>query len=200
MKTKKATEEIWRAFHRRLRVFIAKRARNPDDADEILQEAFERIHRRLGSLREPDRLAPWVFRIVRNTMIDYYRKAARRRELPSDLGEGTDIKGIEFGERPDSEADRSDYRRELAACLGPMIRRLPERYREALTMTELKERTEKDAARHLSLSLPGLKSRVQRGRRKLKAMLEACCRIELDRRKGIAGYEVKDSNCRSCKD
>jgi RNA polymerase sigma-70 factor, ECF subfamily len=41
------------------------------------------------------------------------------------------------------------------------------------------------------VSLSGMKSRVQRGRRELRAVLEACCRIDLDRRGGIAAYTVR---------
>ena len=52
--------------------------------------------------------------------------------------------------------------------------------------------------RLFGLSLSGMKSRVQRGRRQLKRMLDACCTIELDRRRGVTAYDVRDQQNHSC--
>jgi RNA polymerase sigma-70 factor (ECF subfamily) len=139
-----------------------------------------------------------MFQITRNTLVDYYRTAVRRKEIPSGLLAEAESQEKESVRQPDSYADPLRHRRELATCLGPMIAQLPDLYREAMRLTELKGLTEREAAKHLVLSVSGVKSRVQRGRRKLREMLEACCRIELDRRKGIVSYEVRDPNCRSC--
>jgi RNA polymerase sigma-70 factor (ECF subfamily) len=73
-----------------------------------------------------------------------------------------------------------------------MIERLPEEYRQAVVLVDLEGLTQREAAAQLGLSLSGMKSRVQRGRRQLKEMLEACCMIELDRRRGVTDYEVRD--------
>jgi RNA polymerase sigma-70 factor (ECF subfamily) len=43
-----------------------------------------------------------------------------------------------------------------------------------------------------------MKSRVQRGRKQLKQMLDECCLIQLDRRRGVIDYEVRDARCDSC--
>ena len=88
-----------------------------------------------------------------------------------------------------------DLREELSRCLAPLARRLPETYREALVMTEFEGVTQVDAARALGLSVSGMKSRVQRGREQLKAMLLDCCEVELDRRGSISDYRSRDGNC-----
>jgi RNA polymerase sigma-70 factor, ECF subfamily len=63
-----------------------------------------------------------------------------------------------------------------------MIFNLPEPYREALVLTEFDGLTQQELADRLNISLSGAKSRVQRGRRQLKQMLEECCTFEFDRR------------------
>lgn len=79
---------------------------------------------------------------------------------------------------------------------------LPSPYREALTLTELEGMTQKDAAFMLGISLPAMKSRVQRGREKLRETLEACCHIALDARGAVVSCEPRpdgrlpDCRCR----
>ena len=73
-----------------------------------------------------------------------------------------------------------------------MIERLSEKYRQAVVLVDLEGLTQQE------VSLSGMKSRVQRGRRQLKGMLEACCTIELDRRRGVIDYDVRDETCNSC--
>ena len=83
--------------------------------------------------------------------------------------------------------------------MAPFVARLPSPYREALTLTEIEGLTQRAAADLLGVSLSGMKSRVQRGREKLRELLEACCRIGLDARGRVIGCEPRDpSSCR-CK-
>jgi RNA polymerase sigma-70 factor (ECF subfamily) len=83
-----------------------------------------------------------------------------------------------------------------------MLRQLQPAYREAVTLTDLEGITQADAAERVGVSLSGMKSRVQRGRRQLKAVLEACCRVDLDHRGSIVGYEPREpgscTRCGSC--
>ena len=175
--------EIWKQVHEGLRVFIAKRVGNEAEADDILQEVFMRVHRHIEQLREPDRLVSWVFQITRHVLIDYYRTPGRRRELPGGSAEELETKYTDPLEEPAAAG------LELSGCLRPLIERLPTEYRQAITLVELEGLTQKQAADRLGLSVPGMKSRVQRGRRQLRMLLEECCVIELDSRKGVMDFE-----------
>jgi RNA polymerase sigma-70 factor (ECF subfamily) len=64
----------------------------------------------------------------------------------------------------------------------PLVDSLPRTYAEALRLTDLGPHTQEDAAAHLGLSVSGMKSRVQRGRRLLEAALRGCCDVALDAR------------------
>jgi hypothetical protein len=88
-----------------------------------------------------------------------------------------------------------ELRSELAACLGPLLERLPPLQRDALALTEMEGLTQARAAAQLGLSISGMKSRVQRGRAQLKELLTACCEIELDRRGGVRSYRPRNGTC-----
>lgn len=191
--------DIWLQVHHGLRAFIARRVANDAEVEDILQEVFLRMHRRLDSLKDPRRLVSWVFQITRHAIVDYYRAPERQREVPGGLA--ADIEA----DHPATatpltgpSADSGQLREELAACLRPMIEQLSSQYREAVTLVELEGLTQNAAAKRLGLSVSGMKSRVQRGRRQLKRMLEECCVIQLDRRRRIAEYVVRDPQCNPC--
>ena len=79
-----------------------------------------------------------------------------------------------------------------------MIERLSRDYREAITLVELAGHTQQAAAKQMGISLSGMKSRVQRGRKQLKQMLDECCLIELDRRGAVSGYRARSAACDDC--
>lgn len=191
--TEHKTAEVWRQVHDSLRAFIAKRVGEEAETDDILQEVFMRVHRNLDRLKEPERLISWVFQITRHVMIDHYRAPSRRRELPVGLVEDLESNGAELREGPESTA-----KTELSGCLRPMIDKLSEEYRQAITLVELDGLTQKQAAERLGLSVPGMKSRVQRGRKQLKMLLQDCCVIELDGRNAVMTYKHRRPDAPSC--
>jgi RNA polymerase sigma-70 factor, ECF subfamily len=178
---------MWEQLHDGLRAFIAKRTRNEAETDDLLQEVFLRVHRHMDRLKDPDRMIPWIFQITRNAIIDHYRSPERRRELP--VGLATEIE--EDKKAIVVEEDENEAKYELSHCLRPMIDRLSPDYREAVRLVELEGLTHQEAAIKLGLSVPGMKSRVQRGRQRIRKMLDECCLIELDRRRGVVEFEER---------
>jgi RNA polymerase sigma-70 factor, ECF subfamily len=186
----KEMTDLWQTFHDRLHQFIRQRVQNPADADDIVQEVFLRIHQRLSTLKEPDRLVPWMFQIARNAVIDYYRSPLRRREIPL----------ADQVEQPlsDSQDDHEpSLHRELASCLRPFLANLPDTYRIPLQLVELQGMTQRKVASQLALSISGAKSRVQRGRQKLKALLLQCCEVQLDQVGNVISYQSRKAGCRA---
>jgi RNA polymerase sigma-70 factor (ECF subfamily) len=167
----------WHEMRARLVAFVARRIDQRDDAEDIVQEVLLKVSQGIGAVREQERLEAWVYQIARNAIIDHHRRGRTRslahtrvaldRSMASDPPE------------PDGDAGV------LAGCLRSMVARLPERYREAITLTEYGGLTQSEAARRLGLSVPGMKSRVQRARMRLGALIAECCRVELDARRGI---------------
>jgi len=158
----------------------------------VLQDVFVRVHRQLESVNDPRRIISWIYQVTRNAIIDYYRKSGRRHEIPAGLSADIEALG---GERQEESSDSGS---ELAGCLRPMIERLSRDYREAIALVELDGLTQQAAAEQMGLSLSGMKSRVQRGRKQLKQMLDDCCLIELDRRGGVIEYQARNEKCAPC--
>ena len=195
------THQIWSQFGERLRAFIARRVDRDADVDDILQEVFLRIHRHIGSLEHRERLIPWLFQITRNAIADYYRAPVRQRELlagaPHELEDSAELAGV-LAE--DGDEASGSTARELANCLRPMVARLPPHYRDAVMLIDLDGIPQKDAALQSGISLSGMKSRVQRGRQALEALLHECCRIEIDAGGRVMDYQLRGSECGSCAD
>ena len=194
------TEELWQLMHDGLHAFITKRVNDQGHTDDILQEVFVRVHRQIDSVNDPERLVSWVYQITRNAIIDHYRNPGRQREIQTGLSADFEVldgvsKNLEAAHRDEGKESSS----ELAGCLRPMIERLSQDYRDAITLVELDGMTQQAAANQMGISLSAMKSRVQRGRTQLKEILEDCCSIELDRRRAVIDYEARDTGCESCR-
>jgi RNA polymerase sigma-70 factor (ECF subfamily) len=193
------TEQLWQQLHTGIRGFVSRRVRNPADVDDVVQRVFLQVHRGLPSLRDGDRVHAWVYRTARHAIVDYYRGPVQRRELASgglaDFADAPDTADSESGE------DEGSIERDFAGCMRPLLRSLEAPDVEALTLVDVEGLTQADAAKRLNLSVSGMKSRVQRARRRFRAVVDECCRVQLDRRGGVIGYERrKTSGCDGCED
>jgi RNA polymerase sigma-70 factor (ECF subfamily) len=189
--TTAALEAVWQEMHAPLLRFIARRVSDPRDAEDVLQEVMLRIHRHAGEIEEYEHLSAWVHQVARSAVIDFYRRRAARPELAA--GSGLEVTGATF-----APAAPEETRTELAQCLRPLLRRLDDKYREALELTELDGLSQVAAAGRLGLSVSGMKARVQRARAQLRDLLLECCHIELDRRGGVADYRLRAGTCAGC--
>jgi RNA polymerase sigma-70 factor (ECF subfamily) len=188
MPNQPSTDAIWAHLNTDLRRFIRSRVHDDHVADDLLQETFVRVHGKIGSLQEGDRLAAWVYRIARNVVHDHRRRTRNAVVALADT---------------DPVDDAHDSRgRVCGGCdwLGEMIESLPDGYREAVRLSEIEGLPQQEVADRLGLSLSGTKSRIQRGRLLLRGVLEQCCRFEFDARGNVTDYDPKpDRNvCRDC--
>jgi RNA polymerase sigma-70 factor (ECF subfamily) len=179
------TEDIWHGLHDRLLRSIRRHVADAASADDILQDVFLKIHLRIGTLRDEERLEGWVYQIVRNAITDHRRRQRPSGPLPDELA------------APDTsdEDEAGSAARQLVPFIKGTVAGLPEPYREALLLTEYGGLTQQQLAERAGISLSGAKSRVQRGREKLKQLLLDCCHVELDRRGGIIDYQ---GHCACC--
>jgi RNA polymerase sigma-70 factor, ECF subfamily len=188
-----STEQVWTELHANIRAFVGRRVRQPADADDIVQRVFLQVHRALPTLRDQDKLHAWIYQTTRRAIIDFYRSPARTREVLA--GDGADVAEAAPLQTPMADENEDTALNELASCLQPLIRQLKAADREALQLVEFDGLTQTAAAGKLGLSVSGMKSRVQRARQHLRAALDACCRVALDRRGGVIDYEARGDNC-----
>jgi RNA polymerase sigma-70 factor (ECF subfamily) len=179
------TDTIWREFSGQLRSFVQRRGADSSAADDILQEVFIRVHTRLHTLKDTRRLAPWLYAITRNTLADYYRRAALPA-LPESLA---------AEENPAGRSGTESAESQIAGYLLTLVKCLPEGYRRAVELHELEGLKQEEVGRRLGLSVSGAKSRIQRGRRMLKDALLDCCHFEFDRLGHVVDYGRRQSCC-----
>jgi RNA polymerase sigma-70 factor (ECF subfamily) len=178
-------ESIWFKYHQKLLNFIKKRVAVAD-AEDVLHEVFLKIQTRIGSLKEDTKLESWIFQITRNTVIDYYRSKRPTEPLPDWLEQ-------------EKEAELEGVKQELCSCFTPMIGHLPEHYRQAIKLSKLEGKTQKEVAELESITLSGAKSRVQRGRAMLRSMLLDCCDVELSKDNSLLSCDPKkEGDCKNC--
>ncbi len=168
---------------------------NQADVDDLVQRVLLQIVKSLDTVRNAERLHAWVYRTARNVIVDYYR-AASRREVAA--GDAVDLETGDEATSKSFDDDDGVPLRELATCLAPMLSQLSPAYQEAIRMVDLEGTTQQEAAQRAGVSLSGMKSRVERGRQQLREVLEACCRIDLDRRGGISAYTARHPDACGC--
>ena len=174
-------ESIWERLASQLRSFIRSRVRDHAAAEDILQEVFLKIHQKLPSLRTSERMDAWVWRIVRNAITDYFRKARPHEALPE---------GFDLAREPQTDLP------DLRPCVRQLVKLLPPDFQKALLLTEWAGLTQEEMGKQLGLSPSGAKSRVQRAREQLKKLLLDCCNFELDRRGNVLEMTPRGKKCR----
>jgi RNA polymerase sigma-70 factor (ECF subfamily) len=172
----------WKELERHLRPYLARRVASSADIDDLLQDIFVRMHRGLASLQDEERFGGWVYRVANSAIVDKARRRARSPEVSSD-------DELEASATADDAAER--LQSDLGECVALFVGRLPSPYREAVTLTELEGLPQKEAAEMLGISVSGMKSRVQRGREKIRHMFEECCQISVDCRGRVSECEPR---------
>jgi RNA polymerase sigma factor (sigma-70 family) len=208
----------WRELEVELRPFIARRLPAEADVDDVMQDVFLRMQRGLSGLRDEERFGPWVYQVTRHAITDHLRQVARHRpandratrfagDERADGGRADDGRadgGRADGGRADdgrdadapsvdawAHIDEQGFDRLLQRTIALLVALLPSPYREAVTLTEIEGYTQKEAAEKLGTSLSAMKSRVQRGRERLRAALEDCCVVALDARGHVVACEPR---------
>ncbi len=175
-----------RELAQKLRPFVARRVPEAD-VDDVLQDVFVRVQQGLPGLRTQERFIPWLYQVARSAVQETLRQRARHPLA----GEHEEQAQLDAETSATSDSG-------LAAFATSAIAQLPSPYREALTLTELQGMTQSEAAEVLGISLSGAKSRVQRGREKLREILENSCKIALDVRGGVIECEPRQPGNCSC--
>ncbi len=162
-------EEIWAVLQFRLKSFISSKINDPQEVDDILQEAFIRLHSHIGSLKDRDKVVPWMFQITRNLIADHFRT---RKRGPKNA--------IPVVEAEEEVFDLGILEEAVRDMIG-MMEDLPPEYCEALCSTELEGLSQTAYAQKAGIPYSTVKSRVQRARRHLRDLMMRCCHYQFDK-------------------
>lgn len=134
----------------------------PEEAQDVVQEAFLRAHRSFGSLRDPERFRGWITRTVFRLALDRQRGERRRRSREQTVGRDSDP-----SLSAEEELDRVRLRRRVSDAVGE----LPPKLRIVTLLAAMEGHELRDVAKLLDLPEGTVKSRLHRARRVLAEKL-----------------------------
>jgi len=129
------------------------RTKNFHDSEDIMQEVFLKAVTKLDTLRDPGRARPWLLQIARRMCIDYYRNRSPVRAIPDDVL------------APQKQVNENIER------LYEAISKLPDGYREPITLYYLNGHNCASVAETLGISEDAVRSRLVRARLRLHEIL-----------------------------
>ncbi len=156
----------WSIHEAELRRYLQHRLDQPEDAEDLLHDAFLKVlrqGRRFCGVQNP---RAWLFQVTRNTLTDRLRAHRAHLSLPDDL--------------PAPASTTPAPVDELNQCLPRVLAELSEADRFALTLCDIEGQSQRVLADRLGISLPGAKSRVQRARARLQQRLVDACQVRFD--------------------
>ncbi len=134
-----------------------------DLAADAVQEAVAKAVKAAANLREEDKLLPWLYSILRNTIADLSRKQAREVATAA-LAE-------------DMAAPDAAERDQACECFKPLIATLPSDYGEIIRAVDLEEEPRENVAARLGVTVPNLNVKIHRAREKLRSAIEQSCKM-----------------------
>jgi RNA polymerase sigma-70 factor (ECF subfamily) len=175
-----SSAELFASHHARIRRYILGIVHDPDEADDLTQDVFLQVHRRLGSLQDPDAVTSWMYRIATHLCYDRFRQRSRRpRPHSLDPTEPAGARPVAGGE-DEPTLGRVIEQAEMSGCVRSYLERLPDDYRNAILLHDLEGVTNAEIAEMLGISVDLVKIRVHRARRKLETALATHCDFSRD--------------------
>jgi RNA polymerase sigma-70 factor (ECF subfamily) len=147
-------------------------AGDPDDALDVVQEAFVKAYYNLKEFRFGANFYTWFYRLLVNQAIDRWRKSSRSREVPLDekrlSGEESPPESVSYPRTPEDLAQN----RQLSDALTRAIGDLPEYHRAVILLREVDGLAYEEIAKVLGCSVGTVMSRLHYARAKLKDALK----------------------------
>lgn len=164
-----AFEQLIGLYEKRVFALTTRMCRNPADAEEAAQEAFLSAWQGLKFFRGESSFSTWLYRLASNACVDLMRKEGRHQAAagPSLNDEEVVLELPDEAPTPHALAERAELREQIEEGLAA----LPEEYREALVLREIHQQSYDEISEILSLDLGTVKSRISRGRKKLRKFL-----------------------------
>jgi len=172
-----AAERLVVTYRDRAYRLAARITHDGQDAEEVVQDAFWAVVRKIDSFRGESAFGTWLFRIVANATYQKLRsRQSRRRDVPWDEalaasmldGQGRQVVPMSGWSWC---ADDDAARHGLRAALTDAIDELPSAYRTVLVLRDVQGLSNQETAELLSLSVPAVKTRVHRARSFLRKEL-----------------------------
>ncbi len=165
---------------RRFLAFLEQRLGSRADAEDLLQTAYLKAFTAANTLRHEEKVVAWFYRVLRNLLIDHYRKRAAGAQL-----------GEQFAAEGEAQVviDEELFQ-EICHCVKEVAEAVKPEYREMLLRVELQDEPLQQVAHDLGITVNNASVRLYRARRALREALQVTCGV-------CAEHRCLDCTCRS---
>lgn len=159
-----AFEEIYKRHHRRVYSICLRMLQNTSEAEDLTQDVFIQLYRKIGSFRGDSAFTTWLHRMTVNQVLMHFRKRTVRYEKTTDEGETPDqvVTGT---------ADPGRMRIVDKIALESAITQLPDGYKNVFVLHDVEGFEHEEVARILGCSVGTSKSQLHKARLKLQKLL-----------------------------
>ncbi|AXP81851.1 RNA polymerase sigma factor SigM [Mariniflexile rhizosphaerae] len=176
------TQDIWNTYSNDIKHFILSKVKDVVVTDDLLQETFIKVHTKLDTLKDSNKLKSWLFAIARYTVLDYFRN----NNITYEMSEA------------DMVFDDQKLEHTKEDCLKGIIKSLPKKYRDPLFLSDIKGIKQAQISEQLHLPLPTIKSQIQRGRKLIAQGFIVCCDFKVNDAGYLVGEIKEKEDCKMC--
>ena len=176
------TQQVWTKYADDLRRFIFSKIKDDVITDDILQDSFIKIHTKLHTLKDLNKLKSWIFSIARNSVMDYFKASNKTFEVANFETE------IALEEDMHTEKD----------CLRGILQNLPKKYRDPIFLSDIKGLKQQEVANQLKQNITTTKSQIQRARKLIAQGFIDCCGYVLNDNGKLVGELQEKEDCKVC--
>lgn len=169
---------LFKTHHDRIYRYVLHLVKNPAEAEDLTQDTFLRAHRRLDSLRDPQAVRGWLYRIATHVALDRLRQSKPHISIDGEEG----AHRVEAAVSGSPSASEATERNETSRCVQRCLDFLPDHYRAVMLMHEAHGLTAVEIASLLGANLTTVKMRLHRTRRMLQHVMECGCAVSNDAR------------------
>ena len=162
-----AFNELLGQHEKRMYAVCLRMCGNHEDAQDCLQEAMLRVYRAISGFKGQSSFSTWLYRVTMNACLDELRK---RKNKPSTSLDGM----LDAGWSPADERDTPEKHvlsAEKRTVIQQTIAELPEDMRSAIVLRDIEGCSYEEIAQALDANVGTIKSRISRGRERLRAVL-----------------------------
>jgi RNA polymerase sigma-70 factor (ECF subfamily) len=164
-------EELLSRYSNKVFSLASRLTRNAEDAEEVLQDVFVTVHRKITSFEGKSSFSSWLYRVTVNAAFMKLRK--RRQDLSVPLEDVIQQSHAVAALRSPESAfvDSQSIRNQMLEALESAIRKLPDDYRPVFILRDVDGLTSREVSKILDLTVPAVKSRLHRSRLMLRRRL-----------------------------
>jgi RNA polymerase sigma-70 factor, ECF subfamily len=164
-----AFAELVHRYQDRVFRLLSRYSRDPLECEDLAQEVFLKVFRKLHTFQQDSAFFTWLYRIAVNTASDHLSRRSRRR-----LQLVEDESALDQGQprSPATDVSQPMIEEELVQVTRKILDRLPEKYRTILVLREYEDLSYTDIAAVLGINLGTVESRLFRARQRFKEAIE----------------------------